>query len=277
LLFNLEEPVILQHPRKDLKAFLVALEKNSNFCFVRFSDGEMEILRNQELEIGPDIVKTSAGKVNFSYPIYDFKNFSPERDTKFREKLIESAKYFAPGYIKGIPASSNSAIPDRDLMITFNTGVSRNLTFADLLINSNYKRFRRKFLPIFMERPNVYVVTNFRARIESNLHNWTLIPVSDNFIASYETDFNRIMAILTEVPPDSIILSSASSLSNLLGAEIWKIRQDITFLDIGTSLHDIFGLGFGIREYHQLIGKLNGRELLLRFKYKARKGYKMRW
>ena len=274
---DLEEPIILQHPKKDLKAFLDALEKNSNFCFVRFSDGEMEILRNQELEISHGIVKTSAGKVNFSYPVYDFKRFLPEKDAKFREKLIESAKYFAPGYIKGIPTRSNSAIPDRNLMIALNNGVSRNLTFADLLINSNYKSFRRKFLPIFMEKPNVYVITNFRARIESELHNWRLIPVSDNFIASYESDFNRIMSILTEVPPDSIILSSASSLSNLLGAEIWKIRQDITFLDIGTSLHDIFGLGFGIREYHQLIGKVSGRELLLRFKYKARRGYKMRW
>ena len=274
---QVEIPIVVQHPKKDLKALLVALKRDKNFCYVRFSDGEMEILRNQELIIGPNYVKSSAGTVNFSYPVYDYKNFSPERDVMFRKRLLESACYAAPGYIKGIPTAGNSAVVDRNLMIEWNNGVPWNLTFADLLINSNFKRFRRNFLPLFKEMRDVYVITNFRAKMQSDLENWKLIPVPDNFISSYEADIERIKSILKEVPPNSLILSSASSLSNLLGFEIWKIRQDITFIDIGTSLHDVIGLGFGIREYHQLIGKVGLHELLLKLKYKLRKGYKLRW
>ena len=274
---QVEIPIVVQHPKKDLKALLVALKRDKNFCYVRFSDGEMEILRNQELIIGPNYVKSSAGTVNFSYPVYDYKNFSPERDVMFRKRLLESACYTAPGYIKGIPTAGNSAVVDRNLMIEWNNGVPWNLTFADLLINSNFKRFRRNFLPLFKEMRDVYVITNFRAKMQSDLENWKLIPVPDNFISSYEADIERIKSILKEVPPNSLILSSASSLSNLLGFEIWKIRQDITFIDIGTSLHDVIGLGFGIREYHQLIGKVGLHELLLKLKYKLRKGYKLRW
>lgn len=274
---NFEEPVVFQHPKRDLKGLLVALRNGKNFCFVRFSDGELEILRNQELVIGPNYVRSSAGEVNFSYPVYDFKNFSPERDVKFRTKLLESASYMAAGYIKGIPTAGNSAILDRNLMIDLNGGVLQNLTFADLLINSNYKSFRKDFLPLFRERSDVYVITNFRAKMQSAPKTWILIPVPDNFISSYESDLDRIKSILMQVPANSLILSSASSLSNLLGLEIWKVRQDITFIDIGTSLHDEIGLGFGIREYHQLIGKANWFHLLLRFKYKIRKGYKLRW
>lgn len=274
---QVEIPIVVQHPKKDLKALLAALKRDENFCYVRFSDGEMEILRNQELIIGPNYVQSSAGTVNFSYPVYDYKNFSPERDVMFRRKLLESAYFTAPGYVKGIPTAGNSAVVDRNLMIKWNNGVLWNLTFADLLINSNFKSFRKDFLPLFKKMPDVYLIANFRAKIHSDLENWKLISVPDNFISSYESDIERIISILKEVPPSSLILSSASSLSNLLGFEIWKIRQDITFIDIGTSLHDVIGLDFGIREYHQLIGKVSWHELLPRLKYKLRKGYKLRW
>jgi hypothetical protein len=270
-------PFMVQDPKEDLATLLKYLQENLNFAFIRFSDGEMEILNNQELIIGPNYVKTSAGEVAFVYPPYDYKEFNPERDIKFRDRLIESARFTSSGFIKGIRTSSNAGQQDQQKMIQWNSGQLSNLTFTDLLINSNYQTFRKNFLPIFYNWPKVYIIANFRATLSSEFKNCELVTIQDNFIPNFELQLHEIMTILIAAPSNSLILSSASSLTNIVGYELWKTRRDLTFIDVGTAIHDKLGLGFGIREYHQVVGPFEIKSLPRRLRYKYSKGFRLKW
>lgn len=272
-----EPPRVSQDSRKDLLTLVKALKEGVNFCFIRFSDGEMEIINNHELVIAKNYIKTSLGEVAFDYPTYDYKSFLPERDKEFRLRLIESATYRAPGYLKGIRTKSNRGASDQAKMIKLNNNEIHNLTFTDLLINSNFKEFRKKMLPVMESRENIYVVANFRAEIPKAFKHGVIVPVQDNFVPNFKSQLDEVMHILGSVPKNSLILSSASSLSNLIGFEIWKLRQDVTFIDIGTAIHDKLGLGFGIREYQQVLEKTNIRNLHIKVKYFLSKGYRIKW
>ena len=63
---------------------------------------------------------------------------------------------------------------------------------------------------------------------------------------------NDILNNLFDIPSGSLILSSASSLSNIIGFELFNQRNDITFLDIGTSINDLIGLQEITRTYHEI-------------------------
>ena len=77
-----------QSASRDFELIKRLLEKKDPFTYIRFSDGEMEIIRNPRLFIGDGRISWSKGEVLFSYPDFDFKDFSPKRDVKLRADLI---------------------------------------------------------------------------------------------------------------------------------------------------------------------------------------------
>lgn len=266
-----------QNSRSDFQSIKSLLHSKSPFTFVRFSDGEIEILRNRALFIGNGKIVWHKGIVDFKYPEFDSKDFNPDRDKQIRKDLIKSAIYQSKNYIKGIPASHNSAILDRNLMIEYNNNLTTNLTFADLFINKNFLKFRREIVPIFTEFNYVYVVGNFRARPELFNSSWKIVPVQDNFFSDYKNIINKTMSILRFLPLGSLVLGSASSLTNVLGQKLNAEREDITFVDIGTSMHDLFELTSGIREYHQLLSPNTLFGIYHKIRLTSRKNYRLKW
>lgn len=267
-----------QESKKDLNTLIEGFKTNTNFCFIRFSDGETEVLRNNSLHIGPEYVSSSAGTFKFKYPPHDFKEFNPVTDVNFRKELIEAAKYRKPNFIKGIRTkSNNNGIQDREMMIQFNMGSVSNLTFTDLLINSNYKKFRRDFLPLILNVNSIHLIANYRAVAKNANSNWTHIPIPDNFIPKYKEVLDEVMIKIVELPPGSIVLSSASSLSNLIGYHLWTVRQDVTFIDIGTTIHDLVGMGSGNRSYHIVNEKLSSKNIVSKARYILKEGYNLKW
>ena len=209
-----------QNSRVDFEIIKSMLKSKTPFTFVRFSDGEMEILRNQALFIGNGKVIWRKGNFDFSYPEFDAKDFNPRRDKLIRDDLILSAIYKHQNYIKGIPTKHNNAISDRNLMISRNGNSCHNLTFADLLINKNYLKFRREIIPIFMKFNDVFVLGNFRTKTEMVNPNWSLIPIRDNFFPDYKKIVYKFYKILIGLPKNSLVLGSASSLTNILGHKL---------------------------------------------------------
>jgi len=269
---------MLQKPKKDLYTLIEAFKSHTNFCFIRFSDGETEILRNNSLFIGPEYVSSSAGTFKFNYPPHDFKDFNPVRDVEFRKELINAAKFKKINFIKGIRTSSNNnGIQDREMMIKFNNGDLSNLTFTDLLINSNYKEFRRVFLPLILNANSINLIANYRAVMTDINSTWNHIAIPDNFIPKYKQILDEVLRKIIKLPSGSIILSSASSLSNLIGHNLWAIRQDVTFIDIGTTIHDLVGMGSGNRSYHILNEKLSTKNIVSKVRYVLQEDYHLNW
>lgn len=262
---------------RDFKEFKIKLTSQKPFTFIRFSDGEMEIIRNERLEINESQVIWRHGVINHSYPVFDAKLFDPESQQDFRLDLLSSAKHKGFNYFKGIPASHNNLVADRDLMVSLNEGLDANITFADLFLNSNYKKFLREIVPLLHKFSHVVVIGNYRMRPEYENPNWKHVKIPDNFFLSYDEVFAMASEEILKFPEGALVLSSASSLSNVLGAYVDINREDLTFLDIGTSLHGHMGMETGIRAYHVHAQPWTPANFLKKLRFRLKSDYKMKW
>lgn len=265
------------NPRLQLKNINDYIKKSVPFTFIRFSDGEIEILKNRYLEIGEGITHFRGQILNNNYPVYDRKIFDPLLHSDFRNLLIRSAQIRNTHYFIGIPTKHNNAIDDREFMLEINGGFSESITFADLLINSNYKYFRSNVLPNILKRKNIVVIANHRAKLNNSLQNALHIKVNDNFFNDYNIEIENIINQLINIPTDSIILSSASSLTNIIAYDLFQIRKDLTFIDIGTSLNDLLNLESRSRMYHQVLFSTTFKQKILGIIYRFNKEYKIKW
>ena len=263
--------------KSDFEQFRMRFVERVPTTFVRFSDGELEILRDNPLSIVNGVVNWRLGTLDGKYPEHDNKSFVPERDIALRADLISSAEYKSEGYFKGIPASSNNAIIDRDYMIQQNGGRVDGLTFSDLFINENYLRFLEDILPIFLAKSNVVFLANFRADLSRLSDKWTHLPLQDNAFPSYEEVLPKLLMRLSSVTTGSMILSSASSLSNVLGHKLHEIRPDISFVDVGTSLNPFVGLGEATRAYQTQLLPWTFKNFSRKLKYQLFGNHKMKW
>lgn len=257
---------------KHLDLFIKNLINKTPFSFVRFSDGETEILRNRYLEInaGKTVFRGKEFKNNF--PQFDSKRFDPTIHQNIRRDLLDSALFKDDKFYKGIPTSHNKAYKDKDLMLRLNGGFDYNITFSDLFLNSNFKRYKDEVVPLFESFGNIYVIANYRAKPTGILSKAKHISVPDNFFSSYEETLSSVLEELSDIEEGALVLSSASSLSNIIAHKIFLNRKDITFLDIGTSINELLSMDTMIRSYHK-----QKKGFLRRIFYKKSKSYEIKW
>ena len=263
-------------PAKDLLRFQKMLEGGEAFTFVRFSDGEMEIIRNRYLKIGGGEISFRGATYKNIYPEHDSKTFDPSQHNQIRSDLVESAKHNSESYYIGIPTSHNKMLRDRNLMVRLNGGLNQFITFADLFINSNYEAFKKNIVPLF-DRANLHIVCNYRANFLGEISFAKKIPVGDNFFLNYEDTLKDIYPTLLNLKPQAVVLSSASSLSNILGFKLNKVRKDITFIDVGTSINYLMGMHANTRLYHGVGSFGNLKEIYHYLRFRFSKNYNIRW
>lgn len=247
---------------EDLAAFARLLGQGRPFTFVRFSDGESEILNNRKLEIG-------AGKTDFrgrtfqnSFPDWDAKTFNPSIHQQIRSDLLAAACETRPSLFKGILTKSNSRVRERFFMERLNGLCRSQLTFTDLLINENYKKFRDEILPEAIEAaPEVAIIANHKARPSGLLDRAIHLPVPDNAFLSWTQAIESSLESLSEIRFGGLVLSSASSLSNVIGLRLIDRRPDLTFLDVGTAINPLIGFGTSEREYLKVHEQPDGSRL----------------
>lgn len=263
--------------KRDFQELLSRFINNIPTTFVRFSDGELEILRNNPLSITDGVVEWRLGTLNGRYPVHDNKSFVPSRDKKLRDDLMRSAVYQSSGFYKGVVTSSNRAKRDRDFMIQLNGGSLTGLTFADLLINENYPKFLRELLPLLAKNDGLVFIGNFRAEVSNLSKRWTHLPIEDNVFPAYDVVFPKLLEKLKELDAGAVVLSSASSLSNTLGHQLHQARPDITFVDVGTSLNPFVGLGEATRAYQTQLLPWTFKSASRKLKYHLLGNHRMKW
>jgi hypothetical protein len=163
-------------------------------------------------------------------------------------------------------------------MLRLNGGFTPQMTFSDLFLNSNFIRARTSFFPFLAASfEDLYVVGNWRCELKGYLEKGRLVQIPDDFFSSYQQTLDSVMAALKNVPESALILSSASSLSNVLGHRLRVSRPDLTFLDIGTALNDYMGLPLGTRAYHKLINPRTLSERFAAWRYRRHREYQLEW
>ena len=230
--------------KQEFEKFKSYLKDGTNFAFARFSDGEMFIMQNQTVVLAPAYFVTGNRVGNNIYTKEEQKEFHPSKHQFYREKLIESFKFRKEKYFKGICTKTDVGIDNFNWQIDLHgDGDEEHLTFANVLINSNYPRYVEEIVPLFKNRDIIYVV-NEMANLEG-------LPFkvkkdfrigSNCMVDSYDTVEKVKDYIAQNNIEDHIILCSAASLSNFIIHECYEENQKNTFLDIGSSLNPYLDL-----------------------------------
>lgn len=221
------------------------IKNKENFAFTRFSDGELFILQNKTVILANDHYVTGDIKGPNIYTEEEQKEFIPEKHGFFKEKLLECYLHNQNNFFKGICTGTDPHVGDENFnwMIKEHGGDHKNLTFSNLLINANYKRFIEEMVPLFVERDIIYVA-NKKANIsklpfEVKKH----FAVGSNCMIN---DYNLAEEIKVYIDNnevrDYIILCSAASLSNVITYECYKNNSNNTFIDIGSCLNPLLDL-----------------------------------
>lgn len=262
----------------DLERFERLVRERSPFTFVRFSDGEIEVLRNRKLVIADGITEFRGKRLSNQFPEFDQKRFDPRRGQDVRGDLLASAIFCESGYFKGVPTRHNNALGDREFMLRLNGGFTPQMTFSDLFLNSNFLRARASFFPFLAASfKDLLVVGNWRCELRGYLGKGKLVQIPDDFFSKYRKTLDSVQATLEAAPDSALILSSASSLSNVLGHRLRISRPDLTFLDSGTVLNDLMGLPLRTRAYHKLIDPRTLHERFAAWRYRRHREYQLQW
>lgn len=238
-------------PRKDILNLFNLLKSSKRFVFVRFSDGETEILKNRYNKISNIEVVYRGRSWKSIFPGYDLKEFNPFIHISLRRDLLAAAFYTNNQYFKGIPTSHNKVRLDKDFYLRLNGGLDKQITFADLLMNNNHQLFLNLIEEYLITKPNInlVIIANYRSKPIGFLSDSKIITVEDNFFNSYDSTKKRVITQIELLPENSLVLSSASSLSNIIGHYIIENNLPITLIDVGTSLHKYLSLDNSSRKY----------------------------
>ncbi|MHC4735316.1 MAG: GNAT family N-acetyltransferase [Planctomycetota bacterium] len=240
--------------KKDLDLFCEKLDNEENFAYVRFSDGEADILKNIKLVISDDYVIEGDFTHNFGYPKEDHKHFDPEEHSFVRDKLVESFVFSKDNYYTGIACPCCIGGHQTHAWMKKQTKRTNEfLTWANLFVNGNYATFIDKVVPILSKRKVVLICSkNADIKKASNELGFDIVKdfrVGENCIVNDHFLIDEIKEwIDRENIQDHVFLFSASSLSEILIHELFKDYDKNTYLDIGTTLHPFFGLGYD-RDY----------------------------
>ena len=104
-----------------------------------------------------------------------------------------------------------------------------------------------------MSKENKFLIGNYRCADKAEKLFTGFCSVQDNFFANYSHNKSMCQKFIIGLPRGSIVLASCSSLANILGHYSALNRQDITFLDVGSSINHLIGLKSGTRVYHDYV------------------------
>jgi predicted Zn-dependent protease len=220
---------------------LKKLQEKENFAFARFSDGEIFMLRGQKLVLAENSFITGEKRGIGRYPKEEQKSFDPEKDKFYQDKLIEALQYRKKNYFKGL-----TGIVDEDIagkgsfqfqLDLYGKGDDEHLSFANVFINANYKRFIEEAMVEIKKRPIVFIcneaadLSNLAFSVEKDFRVGSNCIINDYELVEEIKGWIRDNGI-----KDHIFLCSASTLSNYIIYECFKEFDENTYLDIGSSL-----------------------------------------
>lgn len=201
----------------DFFYFYEMLKKDEHFSFSKYADGEYAILINRKI--------TNC----------DHWTYNPETDQVYREELLDSFKYNEKGYYVGI--SCPCCVPMEDVLwMRNNVGVfADHLTWANIWVNGNYRKFINFFIPEFRNHKIIMIATekgnpnNLPFKVEQ------YIPITGT---AWKDNFNLVKELSeNNNNKDVLYLFCAGPLGNMLAAKMWKYNKENTYIDIGSTLN----------------------------------------
>lgn len=218
----------------DFDYFLKKIQNKQPFALSRNNDGEMIILNNQFIDL--------TSKCNGEF-IYDPKN---PAHTKFRQQLLDSATHKGENYYVGIACRCCVGNEKHEALKALTEQDEIHLTWGNIFVNGNYNRYVFEILPYFALYDIIMVVNHksnfdnlpFKNKIIERVNIGTNAWIDD----THEVEFMKSVLIEKKYK-NKLYLFAAGPFSNILIHELYKIEPDNTYLDIGSTLDNLMGLG----------------------------------
>lgn len=228
--------------KQEFDRLLKKLKDKENFAFSRFSDGELFILKGQRLVLSQNEFITGDRKGSGFYTKEEQKDFDPIRDKFYKDKLVECLTFRKKNYFKGLTGKVDEDIAGVDSfkfqLNLYGSGDDDHLTYANVFINANYKRFIEEVIPEIQKRPVVLICNEAADLTGINLNIVKDFRVGSNCIINDYHLVDEINEWISENKIENhIFLFSASTLSNFIIYECFKNHEKNTYLDIGSCLN----------------------------------------
>jgi len=223
----------------DLKIILEGLKNKENFAFSKSADGEMRIMMGDNINL--------INKANGEFK-YDKDN---ESDSKYRDKLIEAYKYKSLNYFVSVGCPCCVGDANSNWMKKFSEQDEENITWANVFVNGNYRTYLKEFIPEY-KKHKIILVCNHKAKIDI-LFKHNLVKDFRVGTNAWKNDYHLIDEMKRYIDNNDInnhlFLFAAGPFGNILIYELFKHNKNNTYLDVGSTLDPIIGLG-GTRGYH---------------------------
>lgn len=205
--------------REDIVNLAKKLKAKESFAFSKYADGEYKILRNE--------------------PITNCDNwtFSPEQHKKEQSLLLESFQYEHDDYFVGI--SCPCCQPMDHVQWMRDTVKTKNVTWANLFVNSNYPYFEKELIPIFNSwSEDIFIFAN-----ENGISKQMPFKVKKYFplnMKAWQDPFLSHWINLgvkkAKESEGALFLFSGGPLGNILSYELHKANPLNTYIDIGSTI-----------------------------------------
>jgi hypothetical protein len=211
----------------DFNFVLESIKNKKNLSISRYGDGELIIIEGTAI----NLLDKGVGEFEFNpnNSVYELS----------QKLLSESFVYHDDTYLVGIACKCCVGEERFNYMKIKSTQKESNLTWANIFVNSNYKRFTNELLPELKNRDIILIchekgdVSNlpfnvkeeniFKVKTNAWLHDLELINDLKNYISE-----NNIM--------DHVFLISAGPFANILVHQLHSFNKKNTYLDIGSTL-----------------------------------------
>ena len=227
--------------------FASLLRDGENFAFSRFSDGELFMLKGERLVLAENNYITGELQGHGVYPKEEQKDFDPERDKFYQEKLVEALQYRKKNYYKGLTGLADEDIAGKGSfqfqLDLCGEGDEEHLSYSNVFINNNYPKFVEQIIPVLSQKEIVFIANEAVTLDKLPFNIIKHFKVGSNCIIN---DYNLVEDIKVWIKENNIknkvFLFSASTLSNYIIHECFKECDENTYIDIGTCLSPWMGL-----------------------------------
>ncbi|MDD4058895.1 MAG: glycosyltransferase [Bacteroidales bacterium] len=190
--------------------------KGENFAFLRHGDGERAIMEGRSV-IAQEGWKAPNHVTKLGYDCLDALRLDDERVWYgISCPCCDPAAYY--WYVSRIP--------------------SKNITFANIWVNSNYNLFIKSFNEL---KRDAIVIANYRAvnKQIGNLHVLQYYSVGDDCISFWETESENLLNSIKDdygKRNNLLYIVSAGPMSGPIIAELFKNNPNNCYVDFGSSL-----------------------------------------
>ncbi len=215
-------------PNKDYRQDLIilhdAIKNEERISFSKFCDGEWAVIQNQG--------------INNKEFWFDPNN---EKDKNKRQQLIEAFQYKNDRYFVGVTCVGVFGLETHKSMKSLSGQKEDHLTWADIWVNSNYRYYLQKIVPLFSNR-TVVLFCNENGNVDNlPFKPYIVYPLKNN---SWEYNWNAIddaKSIIDKLKNDNIdnvlFLFCCGPFGNILCHQLTDYGPQNTYLDIGSTLN----------------------------------------